>query len=244
MIVKDVAKVSKVTVRTLHYYDGIGLLTPNSATDAGYRLYDEGDLERLQQILFFKELGFKLKDIAGIIDSPNFERKEALKKQKHLLKLKQKRIDGLVRLIDDILKGENTMSFEEFDSSEIQEHMKKHEKEAREKWGDTLEYKQSMKKTSKYTDADWARIKKESHEIYDVFVGLMENGGTKEENDRAVKKWQQHITDNYYDASDETMLGLADMYVSDSRFKKNIDKFQEGLAEYMSDAIKQCFKKY
>ncbi len=241
MTVKEVAKLAGVTVRTLHYYDSIGLFTPGGVTDAGYRLYDEGDLERLQQILFFRELGFKLSEIAGIISSPNYEKNEALSKHKKLLLLKRKRLDGLVRLIDDILKGENTMSFEEFDSSEIDKHRKEYEKEARERWGSTDEYRQSANRTKNYTKEDWERIKKEADEIYDIFVKLMENNSSKNERDDAAKKWQQHISDNYYDCSDYVMLGLAEMYVSDERFKKNINKHKAGLAEFMSNSIKDCF---
>ena len=135
------------------------------------------------------------------------------------------------------------MGFKEFDSSEIEEIKQKYEKEVQERWGGTKAFHQSTAKTSKYTDSDWERIKNEANEVYGLFASMMEKGATKEEKDIAARKWQQHITDNYYDCSDDIMLGLAEMYVCDERFKKNIDNYKAGLAEYMSEAIKDCFGK-
>ncbi len=242
MTVKDVSNLTGVTVRTLHHYDEIGLLKPDQISPAGYRLYNDEDLEMLQQILLFRELGFALKDISGIVNRTDFQKREALERHGHMLKLKKKRIDTLIKLIDKILKGENTMSFKEFDMSEIKNHKKMYEKETIEKYGNTDAYKQSVKKTSKYSAKDWEEIKKDADNIYGQFSELMEKNAQKEENNLVAKKWQQHITKYYYDCSDQIMLGLADVYVNDPRFAKNIDKYKEGLAEYMSRAIKVCFE--
>lgn len=239
--INEVAKLTGITVRTLHYYDEIGLLNPSDVLENGYRIYDDKCLKKLQQILFFKELGFELKKIKMILEDDTYNEKEALENHRSLLIMKVDRLKSLIDLVDENLKGENTMSFEEFDTAEIYEHMKKYEKEAKEKWGDTKAFHQSVEKTKNYTDADWIRLKNDSNKVYDVFVDLMKSGGTKEEKDAAVRVWQRHITDNYYDCSDETMLGLAEIYVNYPDFNKNLNKYKEGLAEFMSSAIKDCF---
>ena len=242
MTVKEVSKISKVTVRALQYYDKIGLLKPEKVGDNGYRLYGSGDMETLQQILFFKEIGFPLAKIAGILKDGDFDKKEALKQHKKILELKQQRLQEMIKLTDRIIKGENAMSFKEFDDTEIKKHIKKYEKEVKERWGDTNAYKQSAQRTSQYTAADWAKISDEAAGIYGLFIAHMECGDTADKAYDAVEKWQEHINKYYYECSDEILLGLADMYVCDPRFTKNIDKYKEGLAEYISAAIKVCKK--
>ena len=123
--VNEVSKLSGVSVQTLHYYDEIGLLTPQKSDHSGYRLYDEKDIESLQQILFFRELGFELKKIKEILDKPNFDKDQALKNHKDLLLLKRTRLDNLIELTENLLKGENKMSFKEFDMAEIENAQKK-----------------------------------------------------------------------------------------------------------------------
>ena len=240
MTVNEVSKISNVTVRALQYYDKIGLLKPEKVGENGYRLYSSGDLETLQQILFFKEIGFPLAKIAGILKDRDFDRIDALKQHKKILELKRKRLQEMIDLTDRIIKGESTMSFKEFDDTPIKEHIKKYEAQAKEKWGGTDAYKQSAQKTSKYTAADWAKIKAEADKIYELFAEHMENGDAADKAFGAVEKWQEHINMYYYECSDEMLLGLADMYVNDPRFTKNIDKYKEGLARYISSAIKVC----
>ena len=240
MTVNEVSKISNVTVRALQYYDKIGLLKPEKVGGNGYRLYGNGDLETLQQILFFKEIGFPLAKIAEILKDGDFDRIGALRQHKKILELKQKRLQEMIELTDRIIKGENTMSFKEFDDTQIKEHIKKYEEEVKEKWGGTKTYKQSAQKTSKYTEADWKKIKAEADGIYTLFISHMESGDTADKACGAVEKWQEHITRYYYECSDEMLLGLADMYVNDPRFTKNIDKYKEGLAGYISAAIKVC----
>ncbi len=241
MTIKEVSKLSGVTVRALQYYDKIGLLVPAKVKENGYRVYDGRSLEMLQQILFFKELGFELSKISKIMKDESFDRTEALKKHKKILELKARRLGDMILLTEKMIKGENDMSFKEFDKSEIENHMKKYEEEARKRWGETDAYKQSTKKTSKYNDKDWKRINVQAEDIFSEFIKLMENGSAKNERDAVVIRWRDFITDSYYDCTDEIMLGLAEMYVRDPRFKKNLDKKKDGLAKYMSEAIKDCF---
>ena len=131
--INEVAKLTGITVRTLHYYDEIGLLRPSSISTTGYRLYDNNDIKKLQQILFFRELNFSLKEIKEIIKNPNYNKTDALKNQKQLLLLKRKRLDGIIELVENAIKGENYMSFKEFDTTEIEKLKKEYAEEAKER---------------------------------------------------------------------------------------------------------------
>lgn len=236
--VKEVAKISGVSVRTLHYYDQIGLLKPKSTTEAGYRLYDEEDLQTLQQILFFRELDFELKKIKEIITNSTFNREDALQKHKQLLILKKERIENLINLVDETLKGAKNMSFKEFDMTQIEEAQKKYQKEAEERWGGTDAYKESAKKTSSYSKQDWAIITTEAEGIYKALAEIRDESPENSEAQELVRQWQQHITKYYYNCSKDILAGLGEMYIADERFTKNIDKYGEGLALFMSKAIK------
>jgi DNA-binding transcriptional MerR regulator len=240
--VKEVKELSGVSVRTLHYYDEIGLLTPRKSDHSGYRLYDEKDIERLQQILFFRELGFELKKIKEILDKPDFNKDEALKNHKDLLSLKRTRLDNLIKLTENLLKGENKMSFKEFDMAEIENAQKKYKKETEERWGNTDAYKESQKKTSSYTKEDWAKITAEDSDIYNDFVKNMDKAPASKEVQELVARKQAHITKYFYTCTKEILAGLGEMYVADERFTKNIDKFGTGLAEFISKAIKEYCK--
>ena len=146
MKISDVAKLTGVTIRTLHYYDEIGLLKPSEVTEAGYRVYNDTDLEVLQQILFFRELDFSLEDIRKIMQNPAYEKEGALRKQKELLLQKRRRLDSLISLVDKTLKGEQDMSFQQFDTTEIEEAKKKYAAEAKQRWGTTAAYAEYEKR--------------------------------------------------------------------------------------------------
>ena len=165
MRISEVAKLTGITVRTLHYYDEIGLLKPSEITEAGYRLYSREDLEILQQILFFRELDFPLSQIKEIMNNPNYDKEEALKKQKELLIQQRQRIEGLIKLIEKRIEGDNNMSFKEFDMNEIEENKKKYAKEVKERWGTSKAYEESEKKTSSYNKEKWGDINQETSEI-------------------------------------------------------------------------------
>lgn len=146
MKTSEVAKLTGVTKRTLHYYDEIGLLKPSEVTEAGYRVYSETDLEVLQQILFFRELDFPLEDIRQIMQNPSYDRENALQKQKELLLQKRERLDVLISLVNKTLKGERDMSFSQFDRSRLEETKRKYAQEAKKRWGDTDAYAEYERK--------------------------------------------------------------------------------------------------
>ena len=238
MRISEVAKLTGITVRTLHYYDEIGLLKPSEITEAGYRLYSREDLEILQQILFFRELDFPLSQIKEIMNNPNYDKEEALKKQKELLIQQRQRIEGLIKLIEKRIEGDNNMSFKEFDMNEIEENKKKYAKEVKERWGTSKAYEESEKKTSGYNKEKWGDINQETSEIFKGFAELRNSDPGSEEVQELVRRWQKYITDNFYTCTNEILSGLGLMYVEDERFKENLDKNGEGTAKLMAEAIK------
>lgn len=237
LAVHEAAKLAGVSVRTLHYYDQIGLLRPSNTTEAGYRLYDDAALARLQQILFFRELDFPLSEIREILDNPSFDRHRAMHSHKELLLLKRERLERLIALVDTTLKGEKHMSFKEFDMTEIEQAQKQYADEAKQRWGSTDAYKQSAKRTSSYNKDDWARINAEAEKIYDGFVAQMGNDPSSPAVQQLVADWQAHISKHFYDCPKEMLAGLGEMYIADERFTKNIDKRAPGLAQFMCDAF-------
>ena len=243
MKINEVAKLTGVTVRTLHYYDEIGLLPPSELTETGYRIYDENDLALLQQILFFKELDFPLNEIKDIMTNPNFNKAKALKNHKELLIKKRERINKLITLVDNTIKGEDNMSFKEFDMTEIENSKKKYAKEVKERWGDTDAYAESQKKTQSYSKDQWKEITKETEDIFKAFADNRDKSPSSQEVQQLVKRWQDFITKRYYQCTDEILQGLGLMYVNDDRFKENIDQNGVGTAKLMSEAIAIYCKK-
>lgn len=237
--ISETAKLAGVSVRTLHYYDEIGLLVPTQVvSETGYRYYDELALERLQQILFYRELDFPLKDIVKIMNASDYKKEEALERQRDLLKLKRERLDKLICLLDANLKGENTMSFEEFDMSAIEEAKTKYSAEVESRWGNTEAYAQSKEKTAKYSKDDWAEIMSKSDAIMKKFANKIGEEPESIEVQELVEEWKNFITQTYYDCTLEILAGLGEMYIADERFTTNIDKFGIGTALLMSKAIK------
>jgi MerR family transcriptional regulator, multidrug-efflux activator len=241
--VKEVAEMTGVSVRTLHHYDRIGLLKPEKVSSAGYRLYSDENLERLQQILVFKEMDFSLQEIKDIVDRPKFNRKENLKKHKELLLAKKKRLEEIILTVEttiDSLEGgyqmENKDMFKGFDMKEIEAHQKKYREEAKERYGkETVE--KVEKRTAGYSSEDWGDIQNKTNEIYKRIIAGMEHGPEDPGVQRAVADWRQFITDHYYDCTLDIFRGLGDLYVDDPRFTKNIDKYQQGLAAFFKEAI-------
>ena len=240
--VGEVAKLAHVSVRTLHHYDELGLLEPSERSEAGYRLYNAADLEALQQVLFYRELGFSLDQIRELMTDPAFDRREALRQQRKLLEKQRRRLDTMLGLIDRTLaslEGGLQMSKEEmfevfgdFDPSEYQD-------EVEERWGDTEAYRESARRTSQYTKADWQRIKDESEAISASVAELM-NAGVPAEDARAVEAAEQarlHIDRWFYPCSREMHAGLGEMYVADPRFTATFEKIRPGMARYLRDAI-------
>lgn len=235
--INEVAKLTGVTVRTLHYYDEIGLLHPSEITEAGYRLYDKESLETLQQILFFKEINFSLTDIKKIMSSPSYDKKEALYNHREILIKQRNRLNELIDLVEKTLKGENDMSFKQFDNTEIEEAQLKYAKEVKERWGDTDAYAESKRKTSTYDKDKWKYVNDQGASILKEFSEKKHLAPDSDEVQSLVKKWQDHITDSFYKCTNEILAGLGQMYIGDERFTQNIDKNGEGTAEFMAKAI-------
>jgi len=244
--VGEAAELSKVSVRTLHHYDEIGLLSPSARSKAGYRLYENADLERLHQILLFRELGFSLDDIRRIMLDPTFDRAEALRAQRTLLAEKAERTKAMLAAIDAALAStergatmtdqERTEMFGElFDGFNPDDY----EAEVQERWGETDAYKQSAERTKRYTKADWEQIKAEMDESTAAFVALMDAGlpSDSPEAMALAEAKREHISKWFYDCSIEFYAEMAAIWVNDPRFTKNIDKAREGLAAYEYAAV-------
>lgn len=233
--VNEVSKIIGVSVRTLHHYDAIGLLKPTRVTEAGYRMYDDAAISRLQSILLFRELQFPLKEIKTILDSPEFDYMEALTQQIELLELQYKRIGELLSFAREIKdKGAATVSYKVFDKSEIEQY----KAEVKARWGNTPAYLDFERKT-----AGRSRLKRE-----EIAGGLMTmfaeigalrhlSPSAKEVQDK-IAALQRFVTENYYTCTDEILVGLGQMYAGDERFRNNIDKAGgDGTAEFVSRAI-------
>ena len=234
MQIKEFAEFAGVSVRTLHYYDEIGLLRPAEVDRiTGYRFYDEDSLFRMQEILFYRELDFSLKSIGEILSSPNYDKNKALNEQKQLLILKKERLEKLISAIDGAVKGENVMKA--FDNSEFE----KYKAEAQEKWSNTDAYKEHAEKTKNYSKQKWNTLAEGMDHIMGEFAVCMKIGkmSDSEEAQSLVKMLKNHITENYYLCTNEILDGLGKMYVADERFKNNIDKHADGTAAFISEAI-------
>lgn len=235
MTVHEVSKIAGVSIRTLQYYDKIGLLHPAGYSDSGYRLYDDTDLKRLQQIMLFRELEFPLKDIRKIVEDPHFDQGKALRQQIELLELKKEHLEDLIKLARNLQKkGENYMDFKAFDTSKIEEFAR----EAKKSWGDTPEYKEYEKKNGKKTIEETKAMADKMMEIIAEFGPMKDTDPSSDEAQAQVVKLQSYISDNYYKCSDEILAGLGQMYVAGGEFTDNIDAAGgKGTAEFISKAI-------
>ncbi len=233
--VKEVSKITGVSVRTLHHYDAIGLLKPAKVTEAGYRMYDDTALGRLQNILLFRELQFPLKEIKVILDSPDFDPSEAIARQIGLLELQYKHIGELLAIAREIQnKGVTTMKFDVFDKNEIE----KYKAEVIAKWGSTKAYKEYEQKEIARNEGSYSRITDELMTMFSELGRLKHSALDSDEVQKKISALQKFITDNYYVCTDEILGELGRMYAGDERFKKNIDRAGgDGTAEFASRAI-------
>ncbi len=235
MQIKEFAEFTGVSVRTLHYYDEIGLLKPAVVDEhTGYRFYDKNSILRMQEILFYRELDFSLKSISVILSASNYDKEKVLAEQKKLLILKKERLERLISAIDVAVKGESVMTA--FDNSEFE----KYKAEAQERWGKTDAYKEHSEKTGNYSKDKWNNLADGMNEILAEFAVCMKDGKAPDsaEVQNLVNLLQNHITENYYTCTNEILAGLGQMYALDERFKNNIDKHADGNAEFISAAIK------
>jgi DNA-binding transcriptional MerR regulator len=237
--VGEVAELAHVTVRTLHHYDELGLLSPSGRSEAGYRLYSYVDLTRLQEILIWRGLGFPLAEIQSLLDDPGYDRVGALQRQRELIEREIGRLGALAVAVDAAIDAELTeirlqedAMFEGFDPSE-------YEDEARERWGDTRAYQESARRARRYGEAEWAEIRREAEEIVRELAALL-RAGEPADGGRAravAERHRRHISRWFYPCPPEMHRGLGEMYVADERFTRNYEREAEGLARYFRDAI-------
>ena len=240
--VHEVANLTGVTARTLHYYDKIGLLKPAKVTEAGYRMYDSAALIRLQNILLYRELQFPLKEIKAILDNPAFDSSEAIAQQIELLELQYKHIGELITFARNIQKkGGTTMTFNVFDKSEIE----KYEAEVKAKWGNTKAYQEYQQKQTAQNKDNYSKLANELMTLFSELGKLKHLTPDTEEVQKKISALQNFITDHYYVCTNEILSGLGEMYVNDERFKNNIDQAGgKGTADFVKQAINvYCTKK-
>jgi DNA-binding transcriptional MerR regulator len=251
--VKEVAETARISVRTLHHYDEIGLLVPSERSESGYRLYSDDDLLRLQQILINRELGLPLEEIRRLLDDPGVDRRQALVDQRRELEMRARQTDAMLRAVDAALARldardgadqqgatmDNATLFEGFDPA-------KYEAEAERNWGHTAAFKESKRRTQKYTPEDWARLRGEQAAIYTDAFKVMQSGKSPsdplatdiaERHRLSVDRW-------FYPCSHEMHAQLAELYEQDGRFAANIDKFGAGLTPFLAEAIRANAKRH
>ena len=239
--VGQVANLAGVTIRTLHYYGEIGLLSPSGRSAAGYRIYEASDLERLQQLLFYRELGFTLDEISTIVDDPHTDALEHLRRQRGLLTGRIKRLSAMVDAIDYEMEA-RTMDIPLTPEERLEVFGKfrpeDYAEEAQQRWGGTEAYRQSQRRVSTYKKEDWQQLKGEEQEVRARLEAAFAAGLAPESEEAmaAAEAHRQLISRWFYDCTYDIHRGLTDMYVSDERFRSNYDTQTPGLAEFIREA--------
>ncbi|HJS95515.1 MAG TPA: MerR family transcriptional regulator [Solirubrobacteraceae bacterium] len=237
--VGEVSELAGITVRTLHHYDELGLLSPSGRSAAGYRLYAYDDLARLREILIWRKLGFGLTEIAALLDDPGHDRLAALERQRELIEREVDRLGALAAAVDAAIAAhangtrlEETTMFDGFDPSEYEE-------EARERWGHTEAYQESTRRAGQYGEAEWDEIRAEAEAITRGLVALMRAGEPADgpEARALAERHRDHISRWFYPCSPQMHRGLGEMYVADERFARTYEREAAGLAAYFRDAI-------
>lgn len=237
--VKQLASLAGVTTRTLHHYDQIGLLKPSRLGDNGYRYYGEEALIRLQQILLYRELDMPLEQIRLILERKDFDVPAALASHKDELRKRAARIERLIATVDDTilyLQGKKEMSDKQLFEPFNEEQQAEYEKEAMRRYDPEI-VKASQRKWKRYTDADKQRIGEEGNAVYLGFLNAIGKGPASPEAQACVAAWRKHM-DYFWTPNAEQLLGLADLYNEDPRFKANFDKIDPRLAEFVREAVK------
>ncbi|TCB91005.1 MerR family transcriptional regulator [Micromonospora zingiberis] len=240
--VGQVARLAGVTIRTLHHYDEIGLLAPSGRSSAGYRRYGDADLERLQLVRYYRELGFPLEQIAEILADPASDPGAHLRRQHELLTVRIKRLQEMVAAIEFAMEAsklniqltpqERFEVFGDFDPDA-------HAEEAEQRWGGTEAYRESNRRASGYTKADWLRFKAETEDWGRRIVALMSSGAPADSPAamELAEEHRQQISQWFYECSYEIHTGLADMYLADERFLAHYEAMAPGLGQYLHEAI-------
>lgn len=234
--VREVSRLTGVSVRTLHYYDEIGLLCPDRVSEAGYRLYGAQALERLQHISLFRELEFSLKDIRQILDRPDFDRQKALDQQIELLMLKKDRLEHLIDFALGIQKlGVEPLNYQAFDKQTLENY----KAEAKQRWGQTEAFQEFEQKTQDYTEEDLKFMNTKFMANFVEFGRLKAEDPASETVKKQVEALKQSITDQYYTCTDDILASLGTMYTGDDRMKESIDRAGgQGTAQFVSNAIR------
>ncbi|WP_307676485.1 MerR family transcriptional regulator [Streptomyces sp. V4I2] len=241
--VGQVAGFAGVTVRTLHHYDDIGLLVPSERSHAGHRRYSDTDLDRLQQILFYRELGFPLEEVAALLDDPAADPRAHLRRQHDLLTARIEKLQKMAAAVEHAMEA-RTMGmnltpqekFEVFGDKDPEQYAE----EAEQRWGDTEAYAETQRRAARYTKDDWQRMQAEVNDWSERYNALMaaDEPPTGQAAMDLAEEHRQHICGWFYECSYEIHQGLGEMYVSDERFKAFYDSMRPGLAEHLRDAIK------
>ncbi|MGW0766354.1 MerR family transcriptional regulator [Streptomyces sp. NPDC002676] len=240
--VGQVAQFAGVTVRTLHHYDEIGLLVPSERTHAGHRRYGDADLDRLQQILFYRELGFPLDEVAVLLDDPDADPREHLRRQHELLTARIERLQKMAAAVEHAMEARKMginltpeERFEVFGDKDPEQYAE----EAEARWGGTEQYAESQRRAATYTKEDWKRLQAEVDDWSARYAALVAAGDppTGEAAMELAEEHRQHISRWFYDCPYEMHRCLGDMYIADERFKAFYDSMHEGLAEHLRDAI-------
>ncbi|WP_406400511.1 MerR family transcriptional regulator [Streptomyces sp. NBC_00879] len=240
--VGQVSAFAKVTVRTLHHYDEIGLLRPGGRSHAGHRRYEDADLDRLQQILFYRELGFPLDEVAALLDDPDADPREHLRRQHELLTGRIARLQEMAAAVEQAMEARKMginltpeEKFEVFGDHDPEQYAE----EAEQRWGGTAQYAESQRRAARYTKDDWKRMQDELADWGARYDALMADGepATGERAMDMAEEHRQHITKWFYECTYEIHTGLGEMYVSDERFRAFYDRTRPGLAGHLRDAI-------
>lgn len=237
--VQQLANLAGVTTRTLHHYDEIGLLSPARKSSNGYRQYGEAELLKLQQIMFFRELEFPLKEIETILKNPKFDMATALSDHRKLIKIKKKRMNDLLKTIDKTLTKINhkkNMDDKELYGGFSKEEAETYAAEAKARWGHNDAYKQSQERVKKMSKEQFAQIGKEGDELQKEIVANIDKGPESPIVQKLIAKHYDNLR-HFYEPNLEMYRGLADMYVSDPRFAAHFKKYHPDLPEFMRDAM-------
>ena len=240
----EVASIAGVSVRTLHHYDETGVLVPSSRTRSGYREYDSGDLDRLQELLIYRRLGFSLREITTLLDEPGHDRRGALLRQRALVGERIAELRGVQELVDRTLTSlEGATAMTEQDEfaglGTFERNEAEFGTEVRQRWGETEAYAESARRTSAYGEDDWAVIRAEGESIDSDWASLLASGepGDGVAAMDVAERHREHISQWFYPCSHEMHADLGEMYVADPRFAERYDSFREGLAAYVRDAV-------
>ncbi|MFJ9427390.1 MerR family transcriptional regulator [Streptomyces sp. NPDC101249] len=240
--VGQVAGFAGVTVRTLHHYDAIGLLAPSERNHAGHRRYGDGDLDRLQRVLFYRELGFPLDEVAVLLDDPDADPRSHLRRQHELLTARIERLHAMAAAVEHAMEA-HTMGisltpeerFEVFGDHDPERYAEETER----RWGDTEAYAESQRRAARYTKEDWARVQADTDDWTARYAALLDAGepSTGAAAMDLAEEHRAHLVRWFYACSPAMHRCLGEMYVADERFTAHYDAVRPGLARHLSEAI-------